>query len=114
MAEIDHKQKRKATGDDNNGTYGAKNKTLKMGTGFFCPKHNGKKSTHDLKDYKSKFEQFGSANRPNRATSHATSFSSSAPGSGSSRNNPCRYCTRPCFNGHKCNKFYEAMKARKN
>ncbi|KAG2189691.1 hypothetical protein INT46_011658 [Mucor plumbeus] len=113
VSEIDYKQKRKATGDGNNGIDGAKNKTPKVGTGFFCPKHGGKNATHDLKDCKSKFEQFGSANRPNRATSHATSFSA-ASGSASSGNNPCRYCTRPYFNGHKCNEFYEAMKARKN
>ncbi|KAL9536745.1 hypothetical protein PS6_011823, partial [Mucor atramentarius] len=101
------KGKRKMT-DSYDGNPRGKGPKLTI-TGFFCPKHGGDTANHNAIDCRSRTKNFGSENRPNRATS-AAPFRGAK--SSSSSTNICNYCHKPRTFGHKCQEFYDWKRER--
>lgn len=84
-----HRGKRKTEAAD-----GSRIKASKtFHTGFFCPKHGGNAANHNLADCRSRVRNFGSENKPNRATTGS---------SGRSFANICNFCNKPGVPGHTC------------
>ena len=106
----DSKGKRK-TFESNSSSGSFKVPKIETASGFFCVKHGGNKANHNAKDCRSKLNNFGSDNRPNRATTSAVTMGSSFVSPGATQN--CNYCHRPRLVGHRCNEFREAMAARR-
>ncbi|KAK4514202.1 SNARE-binding exocyst subunit S6 [Mucor velutinosus] len=103
---VDLKGKRKA---DAAGISQSKN-TKMASTGYFCPKHGGNAANHNTADCKSRLKQFGSENKPNRATTAAPRTVNSLP----SGPKTCNFCNKPRAYGHRCQEFYDWKKERES
>ncbi|KAF1805540.1 hypothetical protein FB192DRAFT_1299094, partial [Mucor lusitanicus] len=100
----DTKGKRKATGPDSSRT-----QAPKVSSGFFCSRHGGNLANHNPADCRSnstKKANFGSENKPFRATSGSNDSSAAAK--------ICDHCKKPKGHGkHWCREYGEYMRATK-
>ncbi|KAL7326399.1 hypothetical protein PS15p_208750 [Mucor circinelloides] len=104
------KGKRKAINSDA-GTPRSLKPSKMANNGLFCAKHGGPNANHNSADCRSRLKNFGSENRPNKATSAAVSPRGK---SSSSYSSTCNYCKKTRGPNHWCQEFIDAKRARED